>query len=132
MVIKLCEDRYRSVITTEHWYPAPGSRIHQNPGCPNRLENAVEALVDLYALAECDYLIVDTSSMFSYLAVLLTNSPDSNIFNVNHVERGGKGYTLTKRILWRLMFRLGVFSWGFSLLNTFMKITEPIRVRKKT
>lgn len=122
MVKKLFEESYPSVITTEHWYPAPGSRIHQNPACPDRLENAVEALVDLYALAECDYLIVDTSSIFSYLAVLLSNSPDSNIFNVNPLERGGKNYTSSKRIIWRLMFRLGLFSWGMSLLTKFKKI----------
>lgn len=113
MVKKLFEERYPNVITTEHWYPAPGSRIHQNPACPNRLENAAEALVDLYVLAECDYLIVDTSSMFSYLAVLLTRSPDSNIFNVNPIERGGKGYTLTKRIIWRLLVELKLFNWVY-------------------
>ncbi len=131
MVKNLFQERYRTVITTQHWYPAPGSRIHQNPGCTDRLENAVEALVDLYLLAECNYLIVDTSSMFSYLAVLLTHSPDSQIINVNPIERGGKGYTLTKRVLWRFMFRMGVFSWGMSLLSKFWKIKDPAKAGKR-
>ena len=131
MVKNIFEERYRTVITTQHWYPAPGSRIHQNPGCTDKLENAIEALVDLYLLAECDYLIVDTSSMFSYLAVLLTRSPDSQIINVNPIERGGKGYTLSKRILWRLMFRMGVFSWGMSLLSKFWKIIDPANAGKR-
>ena len=113
MVKKLFEGKYKSVIATQHWYPTPGSRIHQNPSCPDQLENGIEALVDLYVLAECDYLIIDTSSMFSYLAALLTHAPDSNIFNVNPIERGGKGYTITKRIIWRLMYRLGGIFLGF-------------------
>lgn len=131
MVKKLFEENYKSVITTQHWYPAPGSRIHQNPGCTDRLNNGIEALVDLYILAECEYLIVDTSSMFSYLAVLLTHSPDSQIINVNPVERGGKKYTLRKRILWRFMFRMGVFSWGMSLLSKFWKIKDPAKAGKR-
>jgi hypothetical protein len=125
MVKKLFEEKYQGVINTQHWYPTPGSRIHENPGCPDRLENGIEALVDLYVLAECDYLIIDTSSMFSYLAALLTRAPDSNIFNVNHLERGGKGYTMTKRIIWRLMLSLGVFSWGFSLLSKLERTRKP-------
>lgn len=113
MVKNLFEERYRTVITTQHWYPAPGSRIHQNPDCTDRLENAIEALVDLYLLAECDYLIVDTSSMFSYLGVLLTRSPDSQIINVNPVDRGGKGYTRTRRMIWRLLVKLKLFTWVY-------------------
>lgn len=73
---------YPGVVTTPKWYPAPGSRSHRNPECPDRVENAKEALVDLCLLAECDYLILDESSAFSYVASLLAEIPSSHIFNL--------------------------------------------------
>ena len=128
---KLFDEKYQRVITTQHWYPAPGLTIHQNPSCPDLLENGIEALIDLYLLAECYYLIIDTSSIFSYVAALLTNAPDSNIFNINPRERGGKRSQRHLRIIWRLMLRLGLFSWGPGALNTLMKMIEPIKVGRK-
>lgn len=128
---KLFDGKYQGVITTQHWYPAPGLKIHQNPSCPDRLENGIEALIDLYLLAECHYLIIDTSSIFSYVAALLTNAPDSNIFNINSRDRGGKRSHRRLHIIWRLMLGLGLLSWGPGALNLLMKMIEPINVRRK-
>jgi hypothetical protein len=72
------EDRY-SAISTPHWYPAPGLHLHESPACPDRFENGVEALVDLYLLAECDHLVCDTSSLFAYAAAVLSSAPDGVI-----------------------------------------------------
>ena len=73
--------------------------MHSNLECPDRMENGIEALVDMYLLAACDYLVVDEHSSFSYVASLLTNAPDSNVFNV---QRGGNLPPDLRRLIWRL------------------------------
>jgi hypothetical protein len=115
------EESYQYVITTSHWYPEPGKMLHGNQRCPDLVEGGIEALVDLYLLAECDYLIIDTSSTFSYVASLLTKAPDSNVFNV---KQRGKGPMRLRRLVWQLMLKLGLFSWGLSLLGKFVRIQK--------
>jgi hypothetical protein len=115
------EESYPGVITTPHWYPTPGLLLHGNKKCSDLVESGVEALIDLYLLAECNYLIIDTSSSFSYVARRLTNAQDSNIFNV---WRGGKLSPRLRNLVWRLMLKLGLFSWGLSLLGKFVRIQK--------
>jgi hypothetical protein len=115
------ENSYSDVITTSHWYPISGLILHGNKSCPDLVESGIEALVDLYLLAECDYLIIDTSSTFSYVASLLTKVPFSNVFNV---RQGGKGPPRLRRLIWRLMLKLGLFSWGLNLLGKFVRIQK--------
>jgi hypothetical protein len=120
----LFEESYPGVISTPHWYPTAGRRLH---GIPNRLdliENGIDALVDLYLLAECDSLIIDTSSSFSYLAKVLTKTANSHIFDV---KQRGKLSVPVRRLTWRLMISLRVFSWGLSLVSKFVKIQKLIR-----
>ena len=83
----LFEREYPGTVTAPKWYPRPGSRAHENKRSPDRIENGVEALVDLYVLAECDYLIVDTSSTFSQLAQLLTKALPKNVVDVKAREK---------------------------------------------
>jgi hypothetical protein len=125
---KLFEDIYSNVITMPHWYPAPGLKTHQNEKCQNRMENGIEALIDLYLLAECDYLVIDTSSSFSYVASLLTKVPGKNVFDV---RTRGKRSARFRKITWRIMVMLGLFNWGLNGLSKLMKIIEPIKVRTK-
>jgi len=111
----LFEELYPGVISTPHWYsPAPGMSIHQNRERPDPLESGIEALVDLYLLPECDYMIIDSSSSFSYIAKLLAKTPDSNIFDVGS---RGKDSPRIRRQVTRIMLRLGLFSWGISLFG---------------
>jgi hypothetical protein len=63
------------LVATPRWYPQPGKRMHENWTCPDRLENAREALVDMHVLAGCDHLIGDFSSTFATAASLLSDSP---------------------------------------------------------
>lgn len=80
---EMMEQRYPGVIMTPHWYPAaPGSSQHNNPECPDRTENGVEALVDLYLLGRCDYLVGDSASSFTRVAGLLMAAPEENIADV--------------------------------------------------
>ena len=56
-------------------------RIHQSRACPDRLQNGVEALVDLYLHAECDYLVGDSTSAFAKVAGLLSAAPASRRYD---------------------------------------------------
>lgn len=116
------EASYPNVTSTPHWYGVPGSHIHQNPDCPDRMVNGIEALVDLYLLTECEYLIVDTSSIFSYVALLLTKATQSKIFNVNPGERGEKKL---RRRLWlssRIVTKLGAYTMYIKRLRRLLSL----------
>jgi hypothetical protein len=80
-VLQLYERQVPRVISTPKWYPKQGS-MHQNKACPNRLENAVEALVDMYLLAECDYLIYPGGSTFSWVSHLLSDIPPGHVVDI--------------------------------------------------
>ena len=74
--------RYPDVVTAPHAY-APASRgLHAPTGGAGRLDRGVEALVDLYLLAECDGFVGDTTSSFARVASLLSNAPASRRFDV--------------------------------------------------
>lgn len=92
------ERRYRDVVTMPHWYPSPGAPQHNNPECPDRMQSGIDALVDLYLLAGCDYLIADGSSSFARLAGLLAETRGAQVLDVRPPP---KRATLLERELWR-------------------------------
>jgi nitroimidazol reductase NimA-like FMN-containing flavoprotein (pyridoxamine 5'-phosphate oxidase superfamily) len=110
----LFEERYGAVLGTEHWFPEPGLPIHGNPAAPSRAAGAADALVDLYLLSACDVLVVDASSSFAHLAVLLSNAPKPSI---HRVAPRGKGSMQWHRRKWRLLRALGFFHWRLRLLR---------------
>lgn len=81
------KQRYENkTIFTEKWFPGPKSNVaplHWNPNCPDKLENAIQALVDMYLLASCDYLICDRTSTFSVVAELISDIPESNVIDTS-------------------------------------------------
>jgi hypothetical protein len=79
----LFEQAYPRVVTAPHWYPPAGTPAHRHRDCPDRSRNGVDALVDLNLLADCDYLIGDTTSSFARVAVLLSRAPSARITDVN-------------------------------------------------
>jgi hypothetical protein len=120
---------YPGTLTTSHWYPdRPGVTLHNNRNNPNLLESGAEALVDLYLLAECDYLIMDTSSSFAGVAALLTKAPPANILDV---RCRGKLPSLMRTYSHRLMLRTGAYGWGIGLLTLLLK-TKPGRWTAKS
>jgi len=121
---ELFEESYPNVITAPHWYPPPGHSLTRYWTRPNRAEQGIEALVDLYLLAECDYLIIDTSSSFSLVASLLTKAPRSHIFNV---RRRGKRRPRRLRLIWRLWLKLDLFTWGPRILGKLVRIQNTLR-----
>lgn len=73
---------YENVFCTPKWFPENLQTMHQNPGCPDRIANGIEALVDMYLLADCDYLIYPGCSTFSRISAILSNAPRQNVIDV--------------------------------------------------
>jgi hypothetical protein len=71
------------LLTAPKWYPSAANSLHQLAACPDRFANGVEALTDLYLLAGCDYLVLNTRSAFSRLAGVLAEPERSRIYDLN-------------------------------------------------
>jgi hypothetical protein len=69
------------LLATEKWFPAPGRPIHWAAERGSQLQTAREALVDLYLLGACDWLVADWRSSFAYVAWLLFRGPRSRVRN---------------------------------------------------
>ena len=74
--------RYKNVVTNEKWFPDEGATMHLSEHCPDRLQNAIDALIDMYTLAKCQYLIFASSSTFSYISSLISTIPRGNIIDI--------------------------------------------------
>ncbi len=120
-VKRLFEASYPSVITAPHWYPPiAGLPLHTGRQRPDPVELGAEALVDLYLLAACDYLIVDPGSSFGRVATLLTDAPAANVFKV--LTRG-KPRARWRRRSYRVWLRTGLFTWGLDSLARAWRLT---------
>ncbi|OHB61000.1 MAG: hypothetical protein A2167_01140 [Planctomycetes bacterium RBG_13_46_10] len=75
------QDRYKNVFSTPKWFPDDVSPMHHNTQCPDKVLNGIEALVDMYLLADCDYLIYPRASTFSWVSRLLSNIPEDRVIN---------------------------------------------------
>lgn len=76
------QQRYGKIVSTPKWYPKDGASLHQNKECPNRFENGIEALVDMYLLGRCQYLIYPGSSTFSWISSILFNGDPANLIDI--------------------------------------------------
>ncbi len=97
-----------AVIATPHRYGAPGVPLHLDPDCPDRAAGAVEALVDMYLLAACDVLVLDTTSSFAAVAMLLAGLPQSAVHDV--ARRPRKPSRRRRQILYGLWMRTGMLA----------------------
>jgi len=75
--------KYQNVTTTEKWLPGPGERLHNNPNKPNNVKMAREAVIDMYLLSKCDYLVYPGRSTFSVISHLLSGLPSDKVFNID-------------------------------------------------
>ncbi len=78
------QDRFFSwygdaVVVTDKWLGQPGEPLHRSADKGDPLENAVEALTDLFLLAACDYLVFPGQSSFSLTASYFSAAPDEQI-----------------------------------------------------
>jgi hypothetical protein len=75
-------DRYKNIFSTSKWYPDDLSPMHRSSSCSDKVLNGIEALVDMYLLADCDYLIYPGGSTFSQAARLLSKMPSENVVDI--------------------------------------------------
>jgi hypothetical protein len=78
---------YPGLLTAPKWYPPTGNTMHDSAQCPDKMQNGIEALTDLYLLAGCDYLVLDTSSALSRLASILADKKRAQICDVSILPR---------------------------------------------
>ena len=120
-VKKMFEGNFPDVVSAPHWYAKPGSPIHLERTRPDPTETAVEALIDLYLLANCDHLIFDGSSSFAWVANLLCPAPAHNKFDVDPTGHGRKKRRLRAAVT-RILRGARFSSWGFRLLPKLVPI----------
>lgn len=81
------QDKYSNILTTAKWYPhKKGEKLHGNSNCPNRIQNGIEALVEMYLLAHCDYLVFSRKSSFGRVCRYLSCLDESRIFDVENLK----------------------------------------------
>jgi len=120
-VKKMFEGNFRGVVSAPHWYAEPGSPIHVDRTRPDRTESAIEALIDLYLLANCDHLIFDGSSSFGWVANLLSPAAAHNKLDVDPSGHNRKKRRLRAAVT-RILRGARFSSWGFRLLPKLVQI----------
>jgi hypothetical protein len=118
--------RHYPVISTPHWYDQTGVALHKSKLNRNRPEGALEAATDMYLLAECDYLVIDSSSSFAYLASLMFEAGPDRIRDVSSGQKRYPFLTLeaNRRLrvaITNLLQRTQALSWG---LRAFGKVVS--------
>jgi hypothetical protein len=122
-VVEIMEGAYPDVVTTSHWYPRPGERVHDSKLVPDARASGADALVDLYLLAACDYLVIDTLSTFAEVARLVSKATQSNVHDVFRKRDSRR----MRGLVWRAMLRSGAFSWGLPLFGAWVKYRRRLR-----
>ena len=82
-VSKEYQKRFKKVFSTPKWFPEGMASMHQNIDCPDKVANGIEALVDMYLLAECDCLIYSGYSTFSLISRILSDAQPENIVDID-------------------------------------------------
>ncbi|MEZ5582514.1 MAG: hypothetical protein R3F37_06955 [Candidatus Competibacteraceae bacterium] len=92
-VLSRFKERYGAVIAHDKWFATPGASIHLNPSCPDKLQAAEDAALELSALARCNYLLVRQNSSFGMIAKWLSGLSSDHV-----CELSPSGRTLVQRI----------------------------------
>ena len=78
--------RFKKVFSTPKWFPDVMLSMHQNRNCPDKVANGIEALVDMYLLAECDCLIYSGYSTFSLISRILSDAQPEDIVDIDRLN----------------------------------------------
>ena len=114
------------IVTRPHWYAAPGMPAHTDWSRPDRTADGVEALIDLYLLAESDALVVDSSSSFARVAVIIATARGARVVEL---RRKGKLARRVRDATWSTLRALGWYSWGIRLVFGLVILENWLRRR---
>jgi hypothetical protein len=98
-VNKEYRSRFKNVFSTSKWFPDAMSSMHQNSNCPDKVTNGIEALVDMYLLAECDCLIYSGYSTFSLISRILSDAPPENIIDIDRFNIKVRAKQLVRELI---------------------------------
>lgn len=88
--------KYPQAWSRKKWFARPGESLHLNEDCPDKLQAARDAIVEMHMLARCDTLVSVENSSFSLVARIMA---DKN--RTRHVILKPKP-TFSQKILYRL------------------------------
>lgn len=100
-VLSLFKEKFINVISTNKWFSPSGKRLHQNPECQDLIQNGIEALVDLYLLADCDRLLFSSQSSFGLLASLLMTNNQARRYDIEREKSLIKRVKLKLENIWK-------------------------------
>ncbi|MBN2736883.1 MAG: hypothetical protein JXR70_07890 [Spirochaetales bacterium] len=83
IVIQKFKDTFPQIIQKDKWFPTSKETMHSNNACPDKIKNGVDALIDMYLLAECDALIYPGRSTFSVISSILSKAPKKLIIDID-------------------------------------------------
>jgi hypothetical protein len=92
--------RYDRVFSTPKWYPDGMESMHQNTQCGDRVANGIEALVDMYLLAACDFLIFPSVSTFSLISAILSDAPADRIMDIDRFNLQVRAKRWLRELIW--------------------------------
>lgn len=70
---------YDNLVHVPKWHPPIGSgSMHQHPGCPDRFQNGVEAITDMWLLKDCSQLLL-CRGFFGATSRLLGRVPSESV-----------------------------------------------------
>lgn len=93
------ECRFKNVFSTPKWYPEDLTSMHQNVNCPDKTANGIEALVDMYLLAECNCLIYSGYSTFSLISRILSDAQPENIIDIDRFNIKVRAKQLVRELI---------------------------------
>lgn len=68
--------RYKRVVVHPKWHPqVAGEAIHGHYACPDKVRAAEDALIDLYLLSRCDFLVYSSRATFARCATYISRQP---------------------------------------------------------
>jgi hypothetical protein len=73
-VVKQFRRRYAHLLVREKWFARVGDALHLNEDCPDLWRSTLDAAVELFLLARCDYLVTASNSSFSIVAGLASQA----------------------------------------------------------
>lgn len=98
-VLDFYREKYPDIICRDKLYPNDKNKaLHQTNELSDKFGMGVDALVEMYLLSECDYLIYSSRSSFSYISHLLSDIPESNVIDTE-IVRGSFSFGNIVRII---------------------------------